>query len=248
MGKDQLSRLHVSITLLSDEELAVDDVTLRFCEEGRTLKGAENCCVCLEPMCTGDMLRRLPCFHHMHAGCAMSVLPRTGCCPLCRCSIVGGGLGVPDQLQEQGTSHSTSSPGTRRRDTNSRPPPRDAPRQARRTNSAHEIHELHEVLPVSTVRQSPRHIQEAGHYPGGRVNARQTRTTIGHSRQVGQETEVPRHHGGTSSPNSRQVPESSVPLPPIWAESPSSRRGSPQSRQELVQRESPSSRRGSPQF
>merc|ERR1712224_891227 len=207
MGKDQLSRLHVSITLLSDEELAVDDVTLRFCEEGRTLKGAENCCVCLEPMCTGDMLRRLPCFHHMHAGCAMSVLPRTGCCPLCRCSIVGGGLGVPDQLPEH---------GTRRRDITSIPLPRDSPSQVRRTNSAHEVDEPHEIVPVQAVRQSPRHIQEAGRYPGGRPTARQTRATPGRSRHVGQQTEVPGPHEGTSSPNSRQLTESSVPLP-IWA-------------------------------
>merc|ERR1711985_1168 len=148
----------------------------------------------------------------------MSVLPKTGCCPLCRCSIVGGGLGVPGVPDQLPDVHSSSSPGSRRRDSASIPLPRDSPRHVRRTNSAREIHEVHEILPVHTVRQSPRHLQDAGHYPGVRATARQTTVP---SREVSQEIDLlPQPHVGTSTPNSSPnsrhsiVPEASVPLPP----------------------------------
>lgn len=99
VSKEKASMLHLTISLMSDQERMVDDATVRFCYEGPE----ETCCICLEQMCPGDMLRRLPCLHDMHAGCAMNVLPKTGSCPLCRgpllCSLHACSLGMPDQAQ-----------------------------------------------------------------------------------------------------------------------------------------------------
>lgn len=87
-----VGQLHVSVSLLKDAELAVDDVTVRFREPERPDNGPtskeETCCVCLEPMLAGQMCRRLACLHCLHAGCAMTLLSEAPSCPVCRISIV----------------------------------------------------------------------------------------------------------------------------------------------------------------
>lgn len=87
---DRAPALHLSVSLLNAKEQLVDDVTESFEEEDAWQRPGEACCICLEPMSIGQMLRRLSCLHRLHAGCAMSVLPNTRSCPLCRCCIVGG--------------------------------------------------------------------------------------------------------------------------------------------------------------
>lgn len=85
--------LHISVVLLKDAEMAVDDVTVRFREPtwggaARSTSKDEVCSVCLEPMSVGQMCRRLPCLHCLHAGCAMTLLPEAPWCPICRSSLV----------------------------------------------------------------------------------------------------------------------------------------------------------------
>lgn len=85
-AKGQVIGLQLSVSLLRDAEVAVDDVTVMFREaDGASSRGV--CSVCLEPMLAGDMCRRLACLHCLHAGCAMSFLPAMRCCPVCRSSI-----------------------------------------------------------------------------------------------------------------------------------------------------------------
>jgi len=79
--------LHFYITLFMDAERVVDDLTVVFREKEETAYRAEICCICLEPMATGDMCRRLACLHSLHAGCAMKFLPETPSCPVCRSSL-----------------------------------------------------------------------------------------------------------------------------------------------------------------
>lgn len=84
---ERVKGLHLSITLLRDTERVVDDLTVLFRETEQTAYRAEICCICLEPMATGDMCRRLGCLHSLHAGCAMKCLPEVPSCPVCRSSL-----------------------------------------------------------------------------------------------------------------------------------------------------------------
>jgi len=96
LEKDRVRELHITISLLHDSELAIDDVTVRFRakgSDGRTK--SEVCCVCLEPMVAEQMCRRLACLHCLHAGCAMTLLPDTPNCPVCRSSILPLSLASP---------------------------------------------------------------------------------------------------------------------------------------------------------
>lgn len=104
--------LHISVLLLRDAELAVDDVTVRFREPerghaaGKSEGQEEVCCVCLEPMLAGEMCRRLACLHCLHAGCAMTLLPEVPCCPVCRSSIVPASPVSQSSGDSQATSRS----------------------------------------------------------------------------------------------------------------------------------------------
>lgn len=87
LDEEVVNGLHLSISLLKDAERAVDDLTVLFRETEETACRAEICCICLEPMASGDMCRRLACLHTLHAGCAMKCLPDTPSCPVCRSSL-----------------------------------------------------------------------------------------------------------------------------------------------------------------
>lgn len=87
LDSDSVAGLALSISLLSDSERLVDNVTEKYLEIEEAPGGEEVCCICLEPMLVGEMLRRLPCLHRLHAGCAMTLLPKARSCPLCRCNI-----------------------------------------------------------------------------------------------------------------------------------------------------------------
>jgi len=82
-------QLHISISLLTEQEWVADDVMERFVEVACPGEQQEECCICLEPMLPCQMLRRLPCFHRLHAGCAMvpGGILQSQRCPLCRCSL-----------------------------------------------------------------------------------------------------------------------------------------------------------------
>lgn len=98
VSREQASMLHLTVTLMSDEERMVDDSTVRFYNDGPE----DICCICLDQMRSGEVLRRLPCLHEMHAGCAMCVLPHMASCPLCRAPLVCT-LGSPDPLSSAGS-------------------------------------------------------------------------------------------------------------------------------------------------
>eukprot|EP00746_Dinoflagellata_sp_MGD_P076250 gnl/MRDRNA2_/MRDRNA2_30698_c0_seq1.p1 gnl/MRDRNA2_/MRDRNA2_30698_c0~~gnl/MRDRNA2_/MRDRNA2_30698_c0_seq1.p1 ORF type:complete len:514 (-),score=58.92 gnl/MRDRNA2_/MRDRNA2_30698_c0_seq1:189-1634(-) len=78
------------LPLLRKRELVVYDTTQSFhgTVEGGT-GDLQDCCICLDSMSDhkGQMLRRLPCMHVLHASCAMRYLPKSLACPLCRCSL-----------------------------------------------------------------------------------------------------------------------------------------------------------------
>lgn len=95
-NKDHASTLRVTISLMNSAERRVDDLTLKCCHEGEE----DLCCICLDQIRAGDVVRRLPCLHHMHAGCAMTVLPKYGSCPLCRGDLLCG-LGKPECTNRQ---------------------------------------------------------------------------------------------------------------------------------------------------
>jgi len=84
-----IGKLHMSISLLTDQEQAADDVMEKCVELEWPSEEQDECCICLQPMMPGQITRRLPCFHRLHAGCAMvhDGILRTQRCPLCRCSI-----------------------------------------------------------------------------------------------------------------------------------------------------------------
>jgi len=69
------SEMHLKISLLSDNERTVSDSTAMFRETEASERKDEHCCICLEPMQSGEWCRRLPCMHRMHAGCCMLHLP-----------------------------------------------------------------------------------------------------------------------------------------------------------------------------
>merc|ERR1711976_1017892 len=99
MDQDFIQHVHISISLLRDTERAVDDLTVLYRETEETAYRAEICCICLEPMASGDMCRRLGCLHSLHAGCAMKFLPTTPSCPVCRSSLASPTtLQVPSRL------------------------------------------------------------------------------------------------------------------------------------------------------
>jgi len=103
LDKDLVDGLHLSISLLRDAELAVDDVTVMFQETHVPASKEEVCAICLEPMRAGEMCRRLPCLHCLHAGCAMTLLPEAPSCPVCRSSI-SGGPELPEQACPEGSA------------------------------------------------------------------------------------------------------------------------------------------------
>jgi len=45
--------------------------------------GGDECAICLEDVCDGDKLMRLPCNHLFHSSCCRDWLKRQGKCPLC---------------------------------------------------------------------------------------------------------------------------------------------------------------------
>lgn len=102
MDRESIGGLQVNVSLMSESERIVDDVTEKFQDLRAAMVPDEVCCICLEPMQFGEMLRRLPCLHRLHAGCAMAVLPAARSCPLCRCSIaadLGGSAGPPAAME-----------------------------------------------------------------------------------------------------------------------------------------------------
>jgi len=120
LDQDFVKGLHLSITLLMDAERAVDDLTVLFRETEETAYRAEICCICLEPMATGDMCRRLACLHSLHAGCAMKFLPEMPSCPVCRSSLAS-----PPSLQlpsPRGSPRRRQVQTTPRRPTTNAPP------------------------------------------------------------------------------------------------------------------------------
>jgi len=82
------SEMHLKISLLSDNERTVSDSTAMFRETEASERKDEHCCICLEPMQSGEWCRRLPCMHRMHAGCCMLHLPTKPSCPVCRASLI----------------------------------------------------------------------------------------------------------------------------------------------------------------
>jgi len=53
----------------------------------------ETCCVCLEPMGSGQELRKLPCKHLLHKECCEAWLGRADTCPACRANVAPRGTG-----------------------------------------------------------------------------------------------------------------------------------------------------------
>eukprot|EP00929_Paragymnodinium_shiwhaense_P120687 TRINITY_DN92707_c0_g1_i1.p1 TRINITY_DN92707_c0_g1~~TRINITY_DN92707_c0_g1_i1.p1 ORF type:complete len:486 (+),score=67.33 TRINITY_DN92707_c0_g1_i1:228-1685(+) len=84
---DEAHQVHLTISLFTDAERIIDDVTLLYREQEKTARLDEVCCLCLDPMLPGEACRRLPCLHSMHAGCAMTLLPTKPSCPVCRASV-----------------------------------------------------------------------------------------------------------------------------------------------------------------
>lgn len=121
--------LHLSITLLVDAERAVDDLTVIFRETDESASRAEICCICLEPMVSGDMCRRLACLHSLHAGCAMRFLPETPSCPVCRSS-----LAAPNQANSLPMLPSPRPPASARTNTSRRATPSATPSTSPRVN------------------------------------------------------------------------------------------------------------------
>lgn len=122
----RVSEMHLSISLMSGAERAIDDVTVLFREPAKPESEDDVCCICLDNM-GGEMCRRMVCLHKMHAGCAMTCLPTRPQCPVCRRD-----LSCPHGPPQPGTQAQTlpplppspqRSPGSRRPGGPNRPPP-----------------------------------------------------------------------------------------------------------------------------
>mmetsp|Transcript_49571 Transcript_49571/g.112895 ORF Transcript_49571/g.112895 Transcript_49571/m.112895 type:complete len:422 (+) Transcript_49571:259-1524(+) len=114
IGKDGIEGLRISISLMNPAERQVDDATVAFRETEERAAAGELCCICLEPMLAGEMCRRMACLHSLHAGCAMTFLPKQPNCPICRFSIVqlppGAAAAAERRRQRAASRQRTSAP------------------------------------------------------------------------------------------------------------------------------------------
>lgn len=78
------SRLHISVSLLTLVERAIEQATQGITVDSSSSCRGATCCICLETMELNDEVRQLQCNHCMHTSCTMVVLSKSRHCPLCR--------------------------------------------------------------------------------------------------------------------------------------------------------------------